>query len=52
MRRRWRDLPAARQGGVAIEFAVVAVPLIMLTLGTVEFGRLMWTRQALTATAI
>ncbi|HET6236621.1 MAG TPA: TadE/TadG family type IV pilus assembly protein [Acetobacteraceae bacterium] len=52
MRRRWRDLPAARQGVVAIEFAMVAVPLIVLTLGTIEFGRLMWTRQALEATAI
>jgi Flp pilus assembly protein TadG len=52
MRRRWRDLRAARRGVVAIEFAMVAVPLIMLTLGTVEFGRLMWTRQALEATAI
>ena len=52
MTRPWRDLPAERRGVVSIEFAMIASGLIMLTLGTVEFGRLLWTRQALEATAI
>jgi Flp pilus assembly protein TadG len=52
MKRPWRNLLAARRGVVSIEFAMIASALMMVTLGTVEFGRLMWTRQALEATAI
>jgi Flp pilus assembly protein TadG len=52
MTRPWRNLLAARDGVVAMEFAVIASALMMLTLGTVEFGRLLWTQEALNATAI
>jgi Flp pilus assembly protein TadG len=46
--RLWRD----RKGAHAIELAVVAFPLTMLGLGTLEFGRLSWTREALQTIAI
>jgi Flp pilus assembly protein TadG len=52
MTRRWRNLLAARDGMVAMEFAIAASALMMLTLGTIEFGRLLWTQEALNATAI
>jgi Flp pilus assembly protein TadG len=47
LRRLWRD----RRGATAVEFAMVAGPLLLLLFGTVEFGRLMWLRQALEETA-
>jgi Flp pilus assembly protein TadG len=34
-------------GTVAIEFALVAPLFLMLLFGSVEFGRLLWTKQAL-----
>lgn len=40
-----------RRGATAVEFAMVAGPLLLLLLGTMEFGRLMWLRQALEETA-
>jgi Flp pilus assembly protein TadG len=52
MTRRWHNLRAARDGAVAMEFAITATALMMLTLGTIEFGRLLWTQEALNATAI
>lgn len=39
-------------GASALEFALVALPLLMLVIGTIEYGRLMWTRQALQSLAI
>jgi Flp pilus assembly protein TadG len=36
----------------AVEFAILAGPLALLLLGSLEFGRLYWTRQALQETAI
>src|SRR5271156_5723092 len=52
MTRRSRKLLAARDAVVAMEFAIVASALMLLTLGTIEFGRLLWTQEALDATAI
>lgn len=52
MKRRWLKLLTARQGVVAMEFAIIATPLMLLTLGTIEFARLLWTQEALDATAI
>jgi Flp pilus assembly protein TadG len=52
MKRTWRNLLAAREGVAAIEFAIVALPLLTLTLGTLEFGRMMWTVEALQETTI
>ena len=46
--RRLRD---DRRGASAVEFAMVAGPLLLLLFGTIEFGRLMWLRQALEETA-
>lgn len=39
-------------GTAAIEFALVAPAILGLLFGTVEFGRLLWTEQALQETAI
>jgi Flp pilus assembly protein TadG len=52
MTRRWQNLLVARDGVVAMEFAIIASALMMLTLGTIEFGRLLWTQEALNAAAI
>jgi Flp pilus assembly protein TadG len=41
-----------RRGGTAVEFSIVAVPLLVLLFGVIEIGRLMWTREALQQTAI
>jgi Flp pilus assembly protein TadG len=52
MRRRWSfNLFSAREGSAALEFALVALPFLMLTFGTIEFGRLIWIREALQMTA-
>jgi Flp pilus assembly protein TadG len=39
-----RSLP---RGSAAIEFALVATPLLLLLFGTMEFGRMLWTWQAM-----
>jgi len=36
-----------RRGAVAIEFAAIALPLLLLLGGSVEISRYMWTRHAL-----
>ena len=41
----------AREGATAVEFALITIPFLMIVLGTVEFGRLIWIRQAIEATA-
>jgi Flp pilus assembly protein TadG len=43
----WR----ARSGVSALEFAILAPALAMLSLGTLEYGRLIWTTEALTQAA-
>lgn len=50
----WRlgALPRACSGATAVEFALVAPMFLMLVFGTIEFGRLLWTEQALQETAI
>lgn len=47
-----RILGQAHGGTTAIEFALVAPAFLGLLFGTVEFGRLLWTEQALQETAI
>ena len=37
----------AIRGTTTLEFAIVAVPLMLLLFGTIEFGRMMWTLQAM-----
>jgi Flp pilus assembly protein TadG len=41
-----------RAAASAVEFAILAGPLALLLFGTLEFGRLYWTQQALQETAI
>jgi Flp pilus assembly protein TadG len=41
-----------RRGASAVEFSLVAIPLLILMFGVIEMGRAMWTREALQETAI
>ncbi len=52
IRRRLRRLAGDRSGASAVEFALVLGPLIFLILGAMEYGRLLWTKQALQEAAI
>jgi Flp pilus assembly protein TadG len=52
IRRRVRDLANDRRGAGAVEFALVLGPLIFLIMGAMEYGRLLWTKQALEESAI
>lgn len=49
---RWSRLGRDRRAATALEFGLIAGPMLLLIIGTVEFGRLMWTREALEMTAI
>src|SRR5579872_3870360 len=52
MSRRLIQAAVSRSGASAVEFALVVFPLLLVIFGVVEFGRAMWTREALQATAI
>lgn len=41
-----------RSGATATEFALVAVPFLLILFGLIEFGRAYWIRQSLYETAI
>jgi len=41
-----------RRGASAVEFSLVIVPLLLFIFGTIEFSRLMWTRQSMQSLAI
>jgi Flp pilus assembly protein TadG len=41
-----------RSGTTAVEFALILVPLLTLIFGGIEFGRLLWTRNAMQQTAV
>jgi Flp pilus assembly protein TadG len=43
---------ASVSGATAVEFALIIGPLLLLLAGTVEFSRLLWTREALQSIAI
>ena len=45
--RLWRD----RGGAAAVEFAAAVMPLLLMIFGVLEFGRLLWAREALQQTA-
>jgi Flp pilus assembly protein TadG len=51
MSRQLRRFGGARGGATAVEFAAVLGPLLLLIFGVFEFGRLLWTREALQETA-
>jgi|SRR5579862_4415286 len=40
-------LARCRKGSTAVEFSVLAGPLLLLLLGTIEFGRALWTLNEL-----
>lgn len=42
-----RDLKGDTRGTAAIEFAFAITPLLLLVFGVFEYGRLVWTRNAL-----
>jgi Flp pilus assembly protein TadG len=47
----FRKFLRANRGTAAIEFGIVALPLLTLALGSFEFARLYWTQEALQESA-
>lgn len=47
MRRLFARFRADRAGATALEFALVAGPFILLLLGSLEFGRVLWSQHSL-----
>lgn len=47
-----RRLRADTSGAAAVEFAFVAIPLLLLIFGILEFGRALWDHNALQETAM
>jgi Flp pilus assembly protein TadG len=47
-----RSLGYARGGATAVEFALVVPMFLMLVFGGIEFGRLLWAKEAMQETAI
>jgi Flp pilus assembly protein TadG len=47
-----RGIAKANGGATAVEFALVVPMFLMLVFGGIEFGRLLWTEQALQETAV
>jgi TadE-like protein len=45
-------LTAPSEGATAVEFALVLPMFLMLVFGAIEFGRFLWTQEALQETAI
>lgn len=52
MRGLFARLARDRSGGAAVEFGLIIGPLLLLLFGLVEFGRMLWTLNALQETAI
>jgi Flp pilus assembly protein TadG len=51
----FRTFPLLRRdrcGASAVEFALVLMPLLMLAFGIIEYGRFLWTKQALQQAAV
>ena len=40
------------RGAAAVEFALVIIPMLLLIIGVIEFGRLLWTRQSMQSLAM
>lgn len=41
-----------RRGASAVEFSLVIVPLLLFIFGTIEFSRMLWTRQSMQSLSI
>ncbi len=52
MKRLLTRFAKCRSAATAVEFGMVSMPLLLCIFGIIEFGRLMWTREALQQTAI
>jgi Flp pilus assembly protein TadG len=53
LRVRWPLRLAASEGGaVLVEFTIILIPFILLTFGTVEYGRISWIREQMNDVAI
>ena len=48
----WRRFARHEGGASALEFALLAVPLLLIIVGTIEYGRALWTQQAMQSLAI
>jgi Flp pilus assembly protein TadG len=44
---RMKSFARDTKGAAAIEFALLMMPFLLLTLGAIEVGRIMWTREVL-----
>ena len=49
---RLRQVARHDGGASALEFALLAVPLLLMIVGTIEYGRALWTQQAMQSLAI
>jgi Flp pilus assembly protein TadG len=49
---RIRALISDQRGASALEFALLIVPLLILVVGTIEYGRAVWTQHAMQSLAI
>jgi len=46
-----RSFTTGSGGASAVEFSLIAAPLLLLLFGTIEFSRFLWTREALQSAA-
>lgn len=52
MMRRLAPFATCQRGASAVEFGLISLPLLLFIFGTMEYGRMLWTREALQQTAI
>lgn len=52
MKRIWARFRADENGAVLVEFTLILIPVLLLSVGLVELGRFVWTREALADIAI
>jgi Flp pilus assembly protein TadG len=52
MKNAWARLFRAKDGASAVEFSIVAWPFLLVVIGVLEFGRALWTREALQEAAM
>ncbi len=52
MRRRLKAFAECASAATAVEFGMIFFPMVLVMFGIMEFGRALWTREALQQTAI